>query len=238
MRKFLILFSLIFILSGCEKVDQETLKQEIKQEIVDELEYDINDMTNHLKSIAITAKSCSVTIDIALDDSSVIGSGVVYKQVDNQFFILTNEHIIRYFTTLEVYLPNQQKYVSATVEKTDAENDLAIITITSTEDISICEISTVEYAVGELILAVGTPLEIEYANTITLGIISRIDDDFIQHDAAINIGNSGGPLFNLNGQVIGLNASKINTTSTSGTIVSVEGMGFAIPLDKLIDFIS
>ena len=239
MKKLLMIIALIFFLSACQKIDQEELKQDILDDLQQEYAFNIDDFTSHMSEISILAKSCTIGIDVTLtDSSSVLGSGVIYKKEGNTYYILTNEHIVRYFQTIEIYFPDSKMYVDATIEKTDGDIDLAILSITSDNSINTCEIKMTEYAVGEFVLAVGSPIDLYYSNTITLGIISRMDQDYIQHDASLNIGNSGGPLFNLNGEIIGLNVSKIYNSSSSGSLVTVEGIGFAIPLEELLDFIS
>ena len=106
--------------------------------------------------------------------------------------------------------------------------------------------------VGEPAIAIGSPLGSEYANSVTSGIISSLNRQVtstnesnqtvninaIQTDAAINPGNSGGPLVNIEGQVIGINSSKIASTSASSSGVSVEGMGFAIPSNDVVNIIN
>ncbi|MBN2300040.1 MAG: trypsin-like peptidase domain-containing protein [Acholeplasmataceae bacterium] len=238
MKKMIIFVILILILTGCQQVDTEKLKQEIKDELQDELVFDINDLNEYLQEVSSYASSCTISIEVSLEESTIHGSGFVYKKEGNDYYILTNEHIVRYYQSIEIYSPQNEHYIQASIEKVDAHKDLAILTMTTTDLIGICEIRQTDYKVGEFVLAIGSPLELSYSNTITLGIISRLDETYIQHDASVNIGNSGGPLFNLKKEIIGLNVSKINTTSASGSTVSVEGIGFAIPLEHLINFIT
>jgi len=236
-KKILIIFLVLF-LSGCQQIDQEELKDQIKNEILEEMQSQIVDFNDHLKSVSSLAKSCTVVVEVTmLEDTNSHGSGVIYSSDDNDYYVLTNEHVIRYYQSLEVYLPNQDRYISATVVKSDAGIDLAILKITSSEILSACTIEPVAYEVGELVLAVGTPVGLEYTNTVTLGIISRIEEDMIQHDAAVNPGNSGGPLFNIYGKLIGLNVSKLNTTNSGSSTVTVAGIGFSIPVEVILDFI-
>ncbi len=238
MKKLLIALSLLF-LTGCEQIDEEALKEEIKSELTEELAFNMDDINDHLSEVSSIAKACTVTIDVTLSDTNDIhGSGIVYKQDGDDYYILTNEHVIRYNQKVEVYLPSLNKYIEATIIKEDALKDLVILKITSIDIISICEIHQVDYEVGELVLSVGTPVSKEYSNTVTLGMISRIQDDLIQHDAAVNPGSSGGPLFNINGELIGLNVSRINTAFSGNVSVSVEGMAFSIIIEEIIDFIS
>ena len=238
MKKLLIALSLLF-LTGCEQIDEEVLKEEIKAELTEELAFNMDDINDHLSEISSIVKACTATIEVTLSDTNEThGSGIIYKQDGNDYYILTNEHVIRYNQSVEVYLPSLNKYIEATVIKEDALKDLVILKISSLDIISICEIYQVDYEVGELVLSVGTPVSIEYSNTVTLGMISRIQDDLIQHDAAVNPGSSGGPLFNINGELIGLNVSRINTAFSGNVSVSVEGMAFSIIIEEIIDFIS
>lgn len=241
MKKILTVFLILF-LSGCQPINpinQEELKDEIKNEILEEMQSQIVDFNNHLKSVSSLAKNCTVVVDVTLlGDVKSHGSGVIYSNDANDYFVLTNEHVIRYYQSLEVYLPNQDRYLSATVVKSNSGLDLAILKITSLEVLNMCPIEPVTYDVGELVLSVGTPVGLEYVNTVTLGIISKIEENLIQHDAAINPGNSGGPLFNIYGEIIGLNVSKLNTTNSGNSVVTVAGIGFSIPVEIILEFLA
>jgi len=236
--KKIVLLVLVFLLTGCTQIDPIALKEEIKQELIDEYNLNEPDLQEKLLNVSEIASGCTVTVMVTITESNVThGSGVIYEKDGNDYYLLTNEHVVRYNQSLEVYLPSLDKYVGATLIKEDLDKDLAILKITSIDELSICEIKLVEYTVGEMVLSSGAAVSIEYSNTLTFGIISKIEEDRIQHDAAINPGSSGGPLFNLNGEVIGLNVTKINTTYSGNVKVSVEGIGFSIILEELIDFI-
>jgi len=154
---------------------------------------------------------------------------------------MTNYHVVSYAdtksgysdtTTLEVYLPDGRstkgKFVGG-----DSENDLAVIKI-DLKDLPVAELgSSSVLQVGELAVAIGNPLGMEFAGSVTVGVVSalnrKIDGqesslNLIQTDAAINPGNSGGALVNSKGQVVGINTVKISQTG-------VEGLGFAISMD-------
>ena len=163
---------------------------------------------------------------------------MLYSKNDNEYLILTNEHVIRYADSIEVYIPYKDIYVNATVSRSSIDVDLAILSINTLVELEVYEIKDVDYSIGEMVLACGTAISLDYANSITLGIISNIDDNRIQHDASINNGNSGGPLFNLNGELIGINVSKINTTYIGNTQVFVEGIGFSIGITDVISFLN
>ncbi|MCC8440429.1 MULTISPECIES: S1C family serine protease [Leuconostoc] len=183
-------------------------------------------------------------------EESSEGSGVIYKKADQSAFIVTNNHVIDGAAKIQVMLHNGKK-VDATLVGKDAMTDLAVLKIASDNVTTTAEFGdSSKIAVGENVLAIGSPLGSEYASSVTQGIISakkRLVEatsengqnyggsTVIQTDAAINPGNSGGPLINFAGQVIGINSMKLSTSS-SGT--SVEGMGFAIPSDQVVDVVN
>ncbi|WP_349517124.1 S1C family serine protease [Leuconostoc mesenteroides] len=178
------------------------------------------------------------------------GSGVIYKKTDGSAFIVTNNHVITGAAKIQVMLYSGKK-VTATLVGKDAMTDLAVLKIDGTDVTTTAQFGdSSKITVGENVLAIGSPLGSEYASSVTQGIISakkRLVEatsengqnyggsTVIQTDAAINPGNSGGPLINFAGQVIGINSMKLSTSS-SGT--SVEGMGFAIPSDQVVDIVN
>lgn len=181
---------------------------------------------------------------------SAEGSGVIYKKSDGSAFIVTNNHVITGAAKIQVMLHSGKK-VTATLVGKDAMTDLAVLKIDGTDVTTTAQFGdSSKITVGENVLAIGSPLGSEYASSVTQGIISAKKmlveatsengqnyggSTVIQTDAAINPGNSGGPLINFAGQVIGINSMKLSTSS-SGT--SVEGMGFAIPSDQVVDIVN
>jgi len=157
------------------------------------------------------------------------GSGVV---ITNDGYIITNNHVISGAENITVTLHDGTTHTAVLVG-TDADTDVAVLKIEAS-NLKVAVWSTSDVKVGEEVLAVGNPLG-QYGGTVTNGIISALSRDItiegtemslIQTNAAVNPGNSGGGLFNLNGELIGIVNAK-TTTSSSGT--SVEGIGFAIP---------
>lgn len=155
------------------------------------------------------------------------GSGVI---INENGYIVTNNHVVEGAEVLTVILSNGEEY-EATLIGTDAVTDLAVLKIDATGLPAAKFGDSSKIQVGEVAIAVGNPLGIAFSQTVTVGVISakervvRINEHdftFIQTDAAINDGNSGGPLVNILGEVIGINTAKIKVTG-------VEGMGFAIP---------
>ncbi|HAV0196067.1 TPA: trypsin-like serine protease, partial [Enterococcus faecium] len=179
------------------------------------------------------------------------GSGVIYKKDGNTAYVVTNNHVVDGQQGLEVLMKDGTK-VKAELVGTDAYSDLAVLKINSDKVETVASFGdSSALKVGEPAIAIGSPLGSEYANSVTSGIISSLNRQVtstnesnetvninaIQTDAAINPGNSGGPLVNIEGQVIGINSSKIASTSESTSNVSVEGMGFAIPSNDVVNII-
>lgn len=152
------------------------------------------------------------------------GSGVI---IDQEGHIITNNHVVSDATEVEVRLSDKTKFIAQVIGK-DPDTDLAVLKITTDRRLPSAHFgdsSTVK--VGQWALAVGNPFGLD--RTVTLGVISGIGrenmnlsryENFLQTDASINPGNSGGPLFNMHGEVIGINTAIINFA---------QGIGFAIP---------
>ena len=185
-------------------------------------------------------------------EASSEGSGVIYKKSGNSAYIVTNNHVVEGQQGLEVLLKDGTK-VKAELVGTDAYSDLAVLKISADKVNKVASFGdSNSLKVGEPAIAIGSPLGSEYANSVTSGIISSLNRQVtstnesnqtvninaIQTDAAINPGNSGGPLVNIEGQVIGINSSKIASTSASSSGVSVEGMGFAILSNDVVNIIN
>ena len=209
---------------------------------------DVSDIvTNTLPSIvAITNMSVQQVRNffggVIEQPSESAGSGIIISQNDKELLMVTNYHVIEGGDTLTVIFGNGEN-VEAKIKGTDAARDLAVVAV-SLEDIpeetmDYIKVATLgdsnELKVGEPAIAIGNALG--YGQSVTSGIISAtnrtmdgFEGEYIQTDAAINPGNSGGALLNLNGEVIGINSVKINSTP-------VEGMGFAIPITDASDII-
>ncbi|MDH5667902.1 MAG: Do family serine endopeptidase [Nitrospira sp.] len=152
------------------------------------------------------------------------GSGFI---VDSAGYIVTNNHVIGEAAEVEVLFSDKSKLTAQVVGK-DPDTDLAVLKVETARPLpsaTFGDSSTVK--VGQWVLAVGNPFGLD--RTVTLGVVSGIGreninlsryENFIQTDASINPGNSGGPLFNLHGEVIGINTAIINFA---------QGIGFAIP---------
>ncbi len=173
------------------------------------------------------------------------GSGVIYMKSGNKGYIVTNNHVVSGSDKVQVMLSNG-KTVNAKIVGTDATTDLAVLAIDAGYVTQTAEFGdSKSLQAGQTVIAVGSPLGSEYASTVTQGIISAParsltsssgnQQTVIQTDAAINPGNSGGALVNSAGQVIGINSMKLSQSS-DGT--SVEGMGFAIPSNEVVNIVN
>lgn len=167
------------------------------------------------------------------------GTGMIIR---DDGYILTNAHVVEDFSELTVTLndENETEY-DATLVGYDDTTDIAVIKIDATDLPTVTFGTSSGLEVGESVVVIGNPLGEEFSGSVTTGIISALDrkvefDDgqvytYIQTDAAINSGNSGGPLVNMSGQVIGINSAKIDSSIA-------EGMGFAIPIDTAVPVIN
>ena len=167
--------------------------------------------------------------------SQSLGSGVIINA--EKGYIVTNNHVIENAEKIKVILYDKQEF-DATVLATDPLSDLAIIQIKSAELTQAIFGDSNKLQIGEWVVAIGSPFGLHLNHTVTAGIISAVGrsdvisrknfENFIQHDAAINPGNSGGGLFNLNGDLIGINTA----IATDGFSKSNAGVGFAIPINQ------
>lgn len=169
------------------------------------------------------------------------GSGFI---VSSSGYILTNAHVIEGASIVAIRFEDGEE-IDAKVIGSDAETDVAVLKIEKTGLRPLVLGDSDAVRVGEYALAIGNPLDTdELANTITFGIISArsreitIDsytNTYLQTDAAINFGNSGGPLLNMQGQVVGMNSAKTVTAGYDafGNPISAEGIGFALPINKV-----
>lgn len=169
------------------------------------------------------------------------GSGIVLSE---DGYIVTNAHVIydEEYPDLEIAVKvyGRDEEYPAKIIGYDEKSDVALLKIETTGLVAAEIGDSNALVVGDEVVAIGTPLDEAYAGSVTNGIISGLDrvidenetaTTYIQTNAAINPGNSGGPLVNMYGQVIGINTAKI-------VMEGYEGMGFAIPMDSILDIIS
>ena len=186
-------------------------------------------------------------------DVSASGTGIIMSEnADGSYYIITNAHVIydsdsqyRMGLAKEVNIVLNEDYYdgetqfNATVVGYDIPEDLAVLKISPNQKLTVAEFGdSDDLRVGELVIAIGNPLGFDLFGSVTTGIVSALNREItindntmklIQTDTAINAGNSGGPLINSYGQVIGINSSKISSNYYDGS-ASVEGLCFAIPI--------
>ena len=181
-----------------------------------------------------------VTVTSYIDDTKVgTGSGFIYKKDDNKGYILTNCHVIDDSNRFEIILSNGE-IVEAKLLGKDEYSDIAVLSIDKDKVTKVATLGDNDLIeVGNTVFTVGSPMGEEYSGSVTRGIISSKErtvetDDVvttvIQTDASINPGNSGGPLVNLAGEVIGITSMKLASTQ-------IEGMGFAIPINDVKEYV-
>ncbi|MDQ6747482.1 MAG: trypsin-like peptidase domain-containing protein [Candidatus Dormibacteraeota bacterium] len=167
--------------------------------------------------------------------SQALGTGIIF---DSDGHVLTNDHVVAGSNTFTVLFAAAKRPVSARLVGKDALNDLAVLKVDGQVP-GIAQFGTSkDLQPGQRVLAIGSALG-DFKNTVTSGVISALHrtlggtsemDDMIQTDAAINHGNSGGPLLNLAGEVVGVNTAIASRDPNSGDIA--QGIGFAIPIDR------
>ena len=165
-----------------------------------------------------------------------LGSGVIIDT--DEGLIVTNNHVIEDADEIKVVMFDKREVV-AEIVATDPPSDLAVIKVNPGELSTVKLGDSDKLSVGEWVVAIGSPFGLHLNHTVTAGIISAVGrrsvisrnnfEDFIQHDAAINPGNSGGALFNLDGELIGINTA----IATDGFSRANAGVGFAIPINMV-----
>ncbi len=200
--------------------------------ILEDFESALVDMAEHVKPAVVNISPVTPKVSGPIPqrpgqkppEAPSSGSGVI---VDKKGYIVTNNHVVGDATEVEVRFSDKSHLQGKVVGK-DPDTDLAVVKVTSSKDLPFVPLGdSTKMKVGQWVMAVGNPFGLD--RTVTIGVISGLGrenvnlsryEDFIQTDASINPGNSGGPLFNLKGEVIGINTAIINFA---------QGIGFAIP---------
>ena len=192
--------------------------------------------SNVAKAANVIAPSV-VTIDSVSSNSESVGTGII---VTTDGEILTNNHVVEGATEVRVRLNGQTSPITAKVLATDPGNDMALIKLNNATGLTAATFADADsFAVGDPVVAVGYALALDGGPSVTSGIISALNrtleidngalDGLIQTDAAISSGNSGGPLINMNGQVIGINTA----VATGGSSSTASNIGFAIGVAEI-----
>ncbi|EJO04865.1 S1C family serine protease [Oenococcus oeni] len=175
------------------------------------------------------------------DQLAAEGTGLIYETDGNYSYIVTNNHVIKGANEIEIIMANGTRVKAKLIGK-NATKDIAVLRISSASVTTTGTfVNSSKVQAGQQVLAIGSPLGSDYASSLTSGIVSatnrQIDDSpiklsAIQTDVALNPGNSGGPLINMAGEVIGINSMKISSTEDGSE--DVEGMSFSIPSNTVV----
>ncbi|MBQ6839630.1 MAG: trypsin-like peptidase domain-containing protein [Oscillospiraceae bacterium] len=190
---------------------------------------------NNMKAVVAVAGNVVEAGFYGYNEYESFGSGFI---ISEDGYVVSNYHVVEGTQSLTVITYDDQEYEAQLIGY-DATNDIALLKIEAQALPCVTIGSSDALAVGDQVAAVGNPLG-ELTSTLTVGYVSAKDRivatdgtaiNMIQTDAAINSGNSGGPLFNMKGEVVGITTAKYSGTSSSGA--SIEGIGFAIPIDDV-----
>ena len=189
--------------------------------------------------VAISSTVEAVSYSGQTRQGTSTGSGFILTE---DGYVVTNYHVIEGAVSVKVIMDTQEEY-DAEVIGYDALNDVAVLKINAENLPAVKLGSSDQLSIGDMVVAIGNPLG-SLTATLTVGYVSGKDRqvstdstiiNMIQTDAAINSGNSGGPLFNMYGEVVGITSAKYSGTTSSGA--SIEGIGFAIPIDDVMSII-
>ena len=168
--------------------------------------------------------------------SQGLGSGIVVRHTGGTYYVLTNYHVVENAREITAAFMNGKEFTAELVGR-DSRRDLAIVSFKSNDNFPVAALgNSDEVKVGDWSIAMGNPLGEQFSFSVTMGIVSAVGrtggpggniNDFIQTDAPINQGNSGGPLVNIRGEVIGIN-TWIASNNSGGSV----GLGFAIPINN------
>jgi S1-C subfamily serine protease len=195
--------------------------------------------------LADSVVSIETTVSFRRGPFQAEGTGAGTGVVLDDGYIVTNAHVIEGASEVEVTVPGSGATLTATIVGSDPANDIAVLHVADTSGLVPAALGSSDLAaVGDSVVAIGNALALEGGLTVTQGIVSALDrsvdievgtlDDLIQTDAAISSGNSGGPLVNDHGEVIGINSA----VATSGGGVSASNIGFAISIDTALEVVA
>ena len=195
---------------------------------------------NNAKSVVAVSSTVQSTVYGQTREGTSSGSGFI---ISADGYVVTNYHVVEGATAVTVTVSTGDEY-EATVIGSDSVNDVALLKVDASGLPAVKIGSSDKLAIGDMVCAIGNPLG-SLTATLTVGYVSGKDRqvttdnstiNMIQTDAAINSGNSGGPLFNMYGEVVGITSAKYSGTTSSGA--SIEGISFAIPIDDVMSIIS
>ena len=199
---------------------------------------------NYVNAVVLVYNQGTTSTYWGQTESRSSGSGMI---ISKDGYVLTNNHVVSGAEKLTVMTTSGEEY-DATVIGADEVNDVALLKIEGSEDFPTVSIGNSDkIEVGQQVCAIGNPLG-ELTNTLTVGYVSALDREIsesstgttinmFQTDCAINSGNSGGPIFDMNGNVVGITTAKYSSSGYSNS-ASVEGIGFCIPINDAMSIVN
>ena len=255
-KLYLLIFFLLFTLTGCTVNKIENVETNYKVNYEDINITDFNQMLEKaIDKASYSSVALMVYRNEFITTKKSLGSGVIISKEavgenSYKYIVITNRHVIEFNneinlskTSVNIHLSSStDEYIEASILGYDENVDIALVEFTSNKDLSVAEFAGNDpIKKGSIVFAYGCPYRLEYFGTATMGIVSfenrvlvdtsygskdEIHNVYIQHDAHINSGNSGGGLFDIYGNLIGINTQKL-----TGNNNEIDGIGFAIPLD-------
>lgn len=238
----LVVFS-IFLLAGCQV------------ELRAKVDYVSPNMYEQLR-IEMIAEAEKATIAVKTDTGH--GSGIIYKVEEVaeepglfRYYAMTNHHVIEEASEAKIYFGNSLNDIAVIDVASNERYDIAVLRFETTRVLDVHTVKAfqpndegqnvfLELIKGQDVYAIGSPQSLSHYNYVTQGVLSLLSVSYNQvpglafmHDAELNPGNSGGPLFNLNGDLIGINVAKISNISTSDGVISGEGLNYTLSINAL-----
>lgn len=255
---YVLMLLLTFFLTSCG-LSNGTTTNNIINRVIRYDDISISDFNQMVKTAVDKASQSSIAViaerNGILTANVSLGSGVIIKREDEgtlyTYYALTNRHVVDYKGSIcknvsIIYDGNSAHAIPGTTIAYDNNVDIALVKFSATLLFEPAKIDTTTPVVkGDMVIAYGTPYSLEYFGTANFGIISNVNlsltdhqyntntqitNTYIQHDASINSGNSGGGLFDIYGNLLGINTKKLVGTTSD----PIEGIGFAIPINDIM----
>lgn len=183
---------------------------------------------------------------IVVKTESGHGSGLIYYQEGNVYYAITNHHVVEDGGEMSIYFGELRDEIPINGVTSNELYDVAVVRFESDDQLpvynskAINDGEKIEIIVGQDVYAIGTPEDLSRYNYVTQGVVAMssypykgIDNLTIMHDAELNPGNSGGPLFNLQGEFIGINVAKIPSISTTDGPIAAEGLNYSLNINEI-----
>ncbi|MCR5786353.1 MAG: trypsin-like peptidase domain-containing protein [Acholeplasmatales bacterium] len=255
------------VILGCLAVTSVSSCSAFEDKVIyDDSDVTVTDISTTITDVVKKVEGGCVAVSCisSLTNTASLGSGVIFKKEDNKYYVITNYHVVSDFigddgSNFYIYVNNTSTRIKANITGALAPaKDLAVLTFESSNDYQVNKISydkEILVTKGEAVIAIGCPLSLDYFNSVCSGVVSKeiyettnqvsynckissTDLEVIQTTCPINPGNSGGGLFNLKGELIGINFKKTTYTTEGTDRVVVDGLNYTISLDEVKTFLT